>query len=64
VEPGEVAIFEDGLYGVAALRCGEFGFVLGINRVRPADELRAHEADRVVNDLAQLSPPADTVVAA
>ncbi len=57
VEPGEAAVFEDALSGVAAGRAGEFGFVVGVDRVGQADELRAHGADRVVTDLAQLLDP-------
>jgi len=59
VEPDEVAVFEDALSGVAAGRAGGFGFVVGVDRVGQADELRAHGADRVVTDLAHLLDPAD-----
>jgi beta-phosphoglucomutase family hydrolase len=54
VEPAEAAVFEDALAGVAAGRAGEFGFVVGVDRVGQADELRAHGADVVVKDLAEL----------
>jgi beta-phosphoglucomutase family hydrolase len=54
VAPGEAAVFEDALAGVAAGRAGDFGFVVGVNRVGQADELRAHGADVVVDDLAEL----------
>jgi beta-phosphoglucomutase family hydrolase len=54
VAPGEAAVFEDALAGVAAGRAGKFGFVVGVDRVGQADELRAHGADVVVSDLAQL----------
>jgi beta-phosphoglucomutase family hydrolase len=54
VEPAEAAVFEDALSGVAAGRAGGFGFVVGVDRVGQADELRANGADRVVTDLAQL----------
>ncbi len=57
VEPGEAAVFEDALSGVVAGRSGGFGFVVGVDRVGQADELRAHGADRVVTDLAQLLAP-------
>ena len=54
VEPGEAAVFEDALAGVAAGRAGGFGFVVGVDRVGQAEQLRAHGADRVVTDLGQL----------
>ncbi|MFE2385767.1 HAD family hydrolase [Streptomyces misionensis] len=54
VEPGAAAVFEDALAGVAAGRAGRFGLVVGVNRVGQADELRAHGADVVVRDLAEL----------
>ena len=52
VEPAEAAVFEDALAGVEAGRAGEFGFVVGVDRVGQADALRAHGADVVVADLA------------
>jgi beta-phosphoglucomutase family hydrolase len=54
VAPGEAAVFEDALAGVAAGRAGQFGFVVGVDRVGQADELRANGADVVVTDLAEL----------
>lgn len=54
VEPGRAAVFEDALAGVAAGRAGGFGCVVGIDRTGQADELRAHGADVVVADLAEL----------
>ena len=54
VEPAEAAVFEDALAGVAAGRAGEFGFVVGVDRVGQADALREHGADVVVRDLAEL----------
>jgi beta-phosphoglucomutase family hydrolase len=54
VEPGEAAVFEDALAGVEAGRAGSFGFVVGVDRVGQADALRAHGADTVVTDLAEL----------
>ena len=59
VEPGEAAVFEDALSGVAAGRAGRFGFVVGVDRVGQGEQLRAHGADRVVTDLAQLLEPVD-----
>jgi beta-phosphoglucomutase family hydrolase len=54
VEPGQAAVFEDALAGVAAGRAGGFAYVVGVDRVGQADELRAHGADVVVCDLAEL----------
>jgi beta-phosphoglucomutase family hydrolase len=48
------AVFEDALAGVEAGRSGNFGFVIGVDRVGQADALRAHGADVVVKDLAEL----------
>jgi beta-phosphoglucomutase-like phosphatase (HAD superfamily) len=47
-------VFEDALAGVAAGRAGEFGFVVGVDRVGQADALRDNGADVVVTDLDQL----------
>jgi beta-phosphoglucomutase family hydrolase len=54
VRPGQAAVFEDALVGVQAGRAGSFGFVVGVDRVGQADALRAHGADVVVRDLAEL----------
>jgi beta-phosphoglucomutase family hydrolase len=54
LEPSQAAVFEDALAGVAAGRAGRFGFVVGVDRVGQADALRAHGADIVVSDLAEL----------
>ncbi len=54
VEPARAAVFEDALAGVEAGRAGGFGFVVGVDRTGQADALRAHGADRVVNDLEEL----------
>ena len=54
LEPGKAAVFEDALAGVAAGRAGQFGFVVGVDRVGQADALREHGADLVVADLAEL----------
>ena len=54
VEPARAAVFEDALAGVEAGRAGRFGFVVGVDRVGQARELRAHGADLVVSDLAEL----------
>ena len=54
VEPAEAAVFEDALAGVEAGRAGNFGFVVGVDRVGQAAELLEHGADIVVKDLAEL----------
>ncbi len=54
VGPDRAAVFEDALAGVAAGRAGGFAYVVGVDRVGQADELRAHGADLVVSDLAEL----------
>jgi beta-phosphoglucomutase family hydrolase len=48
------AVFEDALVGVAAGRAGNFGFVVGVDRVGQAAALLAHGADIVVQDLGEL----------
>jgi beta-phosphoglucomutase family hydrolase len=52
--PGNTAVFEDALSGVQAGRAGHFGHVVGVNRVGQREELLAHGADVVVDDLAEL----------
>jgi beta-phosphoglucomutase family hydrolase len=52
--PDQAAVFEDALAGVEAGRAGEFGFVVGVDRVGQAAELRQHGADVVVKDLSEL----------
>ena len=54
VQPSEAAVFEDALAGVGAGHAGGFRFVVGVDRVGQADALRAHGADVVVRDLAEL----------
>jgi len=54
VKPAAAAVFEDALAGVAAGRAGGFGCVVGVDRVGQAEALRAHGADLVVSDLAEL----------
>jgi HAD superfamily hydrolase (TIGR01509 family) len=54
VKPSQAAVFEDALAGVAAGRAGGFGHVVGVDRAGQADQLRAHGADVVVRDLAEL----------
>jgi beta-phosphoglucomutase family hydrolase len=48
------AVFEDAVAGVEAGHAGGFGYVVGVDRVDHADELRAGGADVVVTDLADL----------
>jgi beta-phosphoglucomutase family hydrolase len=52
--PAESVVFEDAVAGVEAGRAGDFGFVVGVDRVGHADALRAHGADVVVKDLSEL----------
>jgi len=54
VGPGQAAVFEDALAGVEAGRSGGFAFVVGVDRVGQAQALKAHGADFVVTDLAEL----------
>jgi beta-phosphoglucomutase family hydrolase len=54
VTPAQAAVFEDALSGVAAGRAGDFGFVVGVDRVGQAAELAARGADVVVSDLDEL----------
>lgn len=50
----QAVVFEDAQAGVAAGRAGNFGYVVGVDRVGQADQLRANGADVVVKDLAEL----------
>ena len=52
--PSAAVVFEDALAGVEAGRAGRFGYVVGVDRVGQADALKAHGADVVVTDLAEL----------
>jgi beta-phosphoglucomutase family hydrolase len=52
--PAQAAVFEDALAGVAAGRAGDFGCVVGVDRVGQADALREHGASLVVADLDEL----------
>lgn len=59
--PAERAVVvEDALAGVEAGRAGHFGLVIGVDHRDHADELRAHGADVVVTDLAELLGPDTT----
>jgi beta-phosphoglucomutase family hydrolase len=52
--PRAGAVFEDAQAGVQAGRAGGFGRVVGVDRGGNAEALRAHGADVVVRDLAEL----------
>jgi beta-phosphoglucomutase family hydrolase len=54
VAAANAAVFEDALAGVQAGRAGNFGFVVGVDRVGQAAALRQHGADVVVRDLGEL----------
>ena len=53
-DAAHAAVYEDALAGVAAGRAGNFGFVVGVDRVGQAGQLREHGADVVVQDLSEL----------
>ncbi|GIF73517.1 HAD family hydrolase [Asanoa siamensis] len=56
VAPAHAAVFEDALAGVEAGRAGNFGIVIGVDRVggNHGADLKAHGADVVVRDLSEL----------
>jgi beta-phosphoglucomutase family hydrolase len=54
VGPAQAVVFEDALAGVEAGRAGNFGLVVGVDRVGQSAALAAHGADVVVLDLADL----------
>jgi beta-phosphoglucomutase family hydrolase len=54
VTPAAAVVFEDALAGVEAGRAGSFRYVVGVDRVGHAEQLRKHGADVVVADLADL----------
>jgi beta-phosphoglucomutase family hydrolase len=54
VEPAAAVVYEDAISGVEAGRAGNFGYVVGVDRVAQADALKAAGADVVVQDLEQL----------
>jgi HAD superfamily hydrolase (TIGR01509 family) len=54
VEPAGAAVYEDAIAGVQSGRAGNFGYVIGVNRVNQADALKKAGADIVVDDLADL----------
>jgi beta-phosphoglucomutase family hydrolase len=56
VMPQRAAVIEDAISGVRAGAQGGFGLVIGVARKGNAEELIAHGAHEVVNDLAELLP--------
>ncbi len=54
VPASQAAVFEDAVAGVEAGHAGHFAFVVGVDRVGHADELRQHGADVAVQDVASL----------
>ncbi len=54
VQPDQAAVFEDALAGVEAGHRGHFALVVGVDRVDQGEALKAHGADVVVEDLAEL----------
>lgn len=54
VRPVRAVVVEDAIAGVQSGRAGGFGLVVGVNREGGGDALRAHGADLVVADLAEL----------
>jgi beta-phosphoglucomutase family hydrolase len=50
----EAVVFEDATAGVESGKAGGFGFVVGVDRVGHAEELRKRGADVVVQDLSEL----------
>lgn len=53
-EPSACAVLEDAIVGVQAGRAGDFGVVIGVDRVDHGDELQANGADIVVRNLEEL----------
>jgi len=58
VAPAQAVVFEDAVAGVQAGHDGEFGYVVGVDRLGHghADALRQHGATVVVSDLDELLP--------
>ncbi len=52
--PAQAVVYEDAISGVAAGRAGDFGFVVGVDRVGQSVALAAAGADVVVTDLEDL----------
>ena len=56
-DPVRVMVVEDALAGVEAGRAGGFGLVVGVDRNEDPQALKAHGADIVIRDLAQIRVP-------
>lgn len=56
-EPSACAVLEDAIAGVQSGRAGDFGYVIGVDRVEHGDELRANGADIVSRNLEELVTP-------
>jgi HAD superfamily hydrolase (TIGR01509 family) len=54
MQAAHAAVFEDALSGVEAGRAGNFGCVVGVDRVGQAEALSEHGASVVIKDLADL----------
>lgn len=54
IPPAAAAVFEDALAGVQSGRAGQFGWVVGVDRVGQANDLCQAGADMVITDLADL----------
>ena len=52
--PAAAVVYEDAISGVEAGRAGNFGYVVGVDRVGQTEALSAAGADVVVPDLEQL----------
>lgn len=53
-KPDRTVLVEDAVAGVEAGRRGEFHLVVGVDRTGHGDDLRAHGADVVITDLAEI----------
>lgn len=53
-DPAHCVVFEDAISGVQAGRAGNFGYVVGVDRVGQAEALKENGADVVVSDLSEL----------
>jgi beta-phosphoglucomutase-like phosphatase (HAD superfamily) len=54
VAPADAVVLEDAIAGVRAGRAGNFGLVVGVDRVGEAEALAANGADVVTDDLRTL----------
>jgi Cof subfamily protein (haloacid dehalogenase superfamily)/HAD superfamily hydrolase (TIGR01509 family) len=57
VAPQDIVLFDDEITGMRAGRAGHLGYIVGVDRVGQASELRHHGADNVVSDLGMLLQP-------